>query len=323
MNNYINSKINDNNQTINKKKPLSPTIGDAVKEAVETKKEVIMEGPTEIGDIADIEKNTFNPDKLVKAGKEIDREIDVSVDETIDSKIEINIKDPLAGTPSNEDRIIINQENSEATIATVTTIPAEKGVEVEVQTEVEVPVKDKDKDVESDLKVLVHSPNSTIEIPIISEFQKSTSEEQKERISNRFNSTSQQSSDKTSNEFQGSVKNNSDDKTMPILHYFEVIEKVQEHLNLTTWDITKSYMDLQNQTIDSLQSMLSNIFENTNKLILNNRAYCTKIPETYTRIALMYAENTITINKILNDMAFANANTFKNMINLSKENIKQ
>ncbi len=138
MNNYNISKINDNNQTINKKKPISPTIGDAVKEAVETKKEVIMEGPTEIGDIADIEKNAFNPDKLVKAGKEIDKGIDVSVDETIDSKIEINIKDPLAETPSNEDRIIINQENSEATIATVTTIPAEEGVEVEVQTEVEV-----------------------------------------------------------------------------------------------------------------------------------------------------------------------------------------
>ena len=110
MNNYNISKINDNNQTNNKKKPLSPTIGDAVKEAVETKKEVIMEGPTEIGDTEDIEKNAFNSDKLVKADKEIGKGIDMSVDETIDSKIEINVKDPLAETPSNEDRIIINRK---------------------------------------------------------------------------------------------------------------------------------------------------------------------------------------------------------------------
>ena len=240
MNNYNISKINDSNQTNNKKKPLSPTIGDAVKEAVETKKEVIMEGPTEIGDTADIEKNAFNSDKLVKADQEIGKGIDMSVDETIDSKIEINVKDPLAETPSNEDRIIINQENSEATIATITTIPAEDGVEVEVQTEVEVPVKDKDKDIESDLKVLVHSPNSSTEVPIISEFQKSTSKAQKERVSNGFDSISQQSSYKASNDFQGNVKNNSDNKTMPILHYFEIFEKVKEHLNLTTRDITKS-----------------------------------------------------------------------------------
>ena len=81
-------------------------------------------------------------------------------------------------------------------------------------------------------------------------------------------------------------------------------------------------MDLQTQTIDSLQTMLSNIFENTNKLILNNRTYCTKTQETYTRIALLYAENAVTIDKILNDMAFTNANNFKNMINLSRESIK-
>lgn len=311
MDNYNNSNINYNNQINNKKKPLAPTIGDAVKEAVETKKEVIMEGPAELGDIADIEKNMSNPDKPDKVDKEINNGIDLSVDETIDSKMEINVKDPLAGTPLNENRIIITQEDSEATVETVTTIPAEEGVEVEVQTEVEVPVEDKDKDVESDLKVLIHSSNSSTEVPIIPESRHSASAEQKAKISDIFNPTNQQSFNKVSNEFQYDVKKNIGENST-FLYYFETFEKVQEQLARFTNDMTKSYMELQNQAIESIQTTFYNIFENTNSMILNNNKYCTKIPEIYSRI---YKENTITINKIFNDIAFANVNAFKNIFN--------
>jgi hypothetical protein len=323
MDNYNNSNINDDNQTNDKKKSPSPTIGDAVKEAIETKKEVIIEGPAEIGDISEIEKKVYNSSELNKTDKEIDEEIDVSIDETVDSKIEINVKDPLSETPLNENRIIVNQENSEATIATVTTIPAEEGLEVEVQTEVEVPVKDKDKDIESDQKVLVHTPDSNIEVPLTPEYQNSTSHVQKETISDRFNSANQQSYNNASNEFQDNLKKNMIENAIPHLHNLKKLEKVQEYSNLTTKNIIKSYIDLQNQTIDSIQSLFSTTFESMNKMILNNQTYCTKIPETYLRVAFLYLENTVTINKILNDMTFEYANTFRNIINFSKENFKQ
>jgi hypothetical protein len=72
-------------------------------------------------------------------------------------KMEINIKDPLAKIHLNEDGIIVNQERTESTVATVTTIPADDGVEVEVQTKVEM--SEEDKNVGTELKVFVHSQN--------------------------------------------------------------------------------------------------------------------------------------------------------------------
>jgi hypothetical protein len=76
-------------------------------------------------------------------------------------------------------------------------------------------------------------------------------------------------------------------------------------------------MELQNQTIDSLQSIFSTIFENTNNMILNNREYCRKLPEIYSRMSIIYTENIIAINKIFNDIAFANAGAFKNTFSFS------
>ncbi len=73
-----------------------------------------------------------------KVDNEIDKGIVMFFDETNDSKIEINVKYPSRETSLIEDKIIVNQESADATIAAVTTIPAEERVEVEVQTEVEV-----------------------------------------------------------------------------------------------------------------------------------------------------------------------------------------
>ena len=129
-----NSDNNGNNQSVNKKRAITPTIGDAVKEALETDKKVIMEGPTDVGGIADIQNSISNVNGLDKIDKEIDKGIVLSVDETNNSKIELNVKDTSVKTSLIEDKIIINKESAEdATVATVTTITAEEGVEVEVR----------------------------------------------------------------------------------------------------------------------------------------------------------------------------------------------
>jgi hypothetical protein len=299
MSNNSNSNNNGNDQTNNKKGLLTPTVGEAIKEALDTGKEVIVEGPAEANDITDIKNSIANTNELEKADKDIDKGIAMSIDKTNNSKIELNVKDTLAETSLIEDKIILDKDNAEATVATVTTIPADEGVEVEVQTEVEVPVEDKNKDIDSDLKVLVHSPSLSTEVPLISTSQPPTLSIQKERISPSFDAQeNQQLYNKAS-----------------INGYSETIKDLQKQIIQTASVMTESFMDLRKQTIYSYQYAFDTILQNTNNIFKNNQAYCSKIPEIYSKMATTFIENTITMSRMVNDIAFANANTIKKLYN--------
>ncbi|MBA3286069.1 MAG: hypothetical protein H0U27_13570, partial [Nitrosopumilus sp.] len=89
------SKSNDNNLSNNKKKALTPTIGEEVKEAIETGKEVIMEAPTDAGDITGVNADDLlNANEQEKINKEIVNGIVMSLDNEDDSKIAIDVNDP-------------------------------------------------------------------------------------------------------------------------------------------------------------------------------------------------------------------------------------
>src|SRR5919112_2979188 len=154
-----------NNQTGDKKRVSPPTIGEAVKKAIETGKEVIMQGPSDTEDLDDIKDIISKSAQLNESVKEMDKGIALSIDQTNASKLEISVNDATEG-PLVDDKIIVNPDREEAKVETVTTIPADEGIDIEVKTEVEVPIEDKNKNVESDLKLLVHSPDLTTEVPI-------------------------------------------------------------------------------------------------------------------------------------------------------------
>ncbi len=319
MSHNNNSNNNGNNQTNNKKRIPTPTLGEAIKKSLDTGKEVIVEGPTEANDITDIKNSISNTIELEKADKDLDKGFAMSIDKTNNSKIELNVKDTLAETSLIEDKIILDKENAEATVATVTTIPADEGVEVEVQTEVEVPIEDKDKDVDSDSKVLVHSPSLSTEVPLIPTSQPSTLSIQKERISPSFDvQENQLVNNKASiNGYKNIINKNTDETHRTITYYSKTIKELQKQIIQTTRDMTENYMDLQKQAIYSFQSTFYAFLQNTHHIFKNNQAYCTKIPEIYSKMAITCTENTITMSKMVNDIAFANANTIKKLyINL-------
>jgi hypothetical protein len=301
MSNNSNSNDNGINQTTNKKMVPTPTIGEAIKEALDTGKEVIVEGPAEADDITDIKNSISQINELEKDDEYVGKGIAKSKDMPNNSKMELNVKDKSAETSFIEDKIILDKDkdNAEATVATVTTIPADDGIEVEVQTEVEVPVEDKDKDIDSDLKVLVHSPSLSTEVPLIPTSRPSALSIQKERISQNFDAqVNQQLYDKSS-----------------MNGYSETIKGLQKQIIQITRDMTESYMDLQKQTIYSFQSTLDTILQNTNNIFKNNQAYCSKIPQIYSKMAITCTENTIAMSKMVNDIAFANASTIKKLYN--------
>ena len=69
MSGNYNQNTNDGNQNDNKRKSLTPTIGEAVKEAIDTGKEVVVEGPTEAGDTTGIKDDAFKTNGLERGSK--------------------------------------------------------------------------------------------------------------------------------------------------------------------------------------------------------------------------------------------------------------
>lgn len=332
------SKYNDNNQSNNKKKALTPTIGEAVKESLETGREVTVEGPTDAGDITGVNADDLlNTNEQKKINKEIVNGIVMSLDNKDDSKIAIGVNDESKEEETSliEDKIIINPESSgeatEASVATVTTIPAEEGIEVEVQTEVEVPVEDKDKEVESDLKLKVKSPTSSTEVPLTDE-QTSNSHlpsesdlEKERRPDNLHNSLSQGqlSNNDLLMEPTGDIANKGMGMKMTDIPKYPISnEESQNRASKSTNDAFDDYVKFQNQTINSFQGAFIPILDTTNNMFLTSQTFWGRVLEIYSRSSNIYTENTLALGKMINEIATANISAFKSLFSIQKGKLK-
>ena len=163
----INNPTVSNNNKDNEIDPVPTTIGEAVKEVIETGKEVVIQGPQTAGELTGVNESEVEEKtgKILKQGEKDQTNLDKV---STDSKLEIDVIESATETSllSNEEKIILNPNESEtdveAIITTVTTIPTE-GVNVEAQTEFTVPLKDKEENIEVETDVQVNptaSPSS-------------------------------------------------------------------------------------------------------------------------------------------------------------------
>lgn len=158
------SNITNKNQN-DEINPIPTTIGEAVKEVLETGKEVVIEGPQVAGELTGVKENGRegkNTDNIPQAQNDNSEVPNVQKD----SNLEIDVIESPNETSllSKEEKIIVNPKESEtdreATITTVTTIPTE-GVNVEAETEFRVPLKDKEENLEVETDVKVNPPPHT------------------------------------------------------------------------------------------------------------------------------------------------------------------
>lgn len=166
-NNRSNNNDNMNKNENNSLDPTITTIGEAVKEAIETGEEVVVAGPQTAGELTGITENQQN-DNIQNISKEnINDKTNLNNTLADNSKIEVNVTKSPNGTSSlaKEEKVILNPKESdnssdEATIKTITTIPTE-GVNVEAETDVTVPLKDKEENVKAETDVQVNPMTST------------------------------------------------------------------------------------------------------------------------------------------------------------------
>jgi hypothetical protein len=163
-NNINDNENNKNNKNENKSldQPIT-TIGEAVKEAIETGEEVVVAGPQTAGELTGITENQQNDNIQNISNENINDKTNLNNTLPDNSKIEVNVTkspDDTSSSLAKEEKVILNPKESdtssdEATIKTITTIPTE-GVNVEAETDVTVPLQDKEENVKAETDVQVN-----------------------------------------------------------------------------------------------------------------------------------------------------------------------
>lgn len=153
-NNRSNKNDNINKNENNSLDPTITTIGEAVKEAIETGDEVVVEGTQTAGELTGIRENQQDENILNTSKGNLNDKNNLNNITKDNSKLEVNVINSPNETPSlsKEEKVILDPKESknakEATMTTVTTIPTE-GVNVEAETEFTVPLKDKEENIEA------------------------------------------------------------------------------------------------------------------------------------------------------------------------------
>jgi hypothetical protein len=140
-----------------------------------------------------------------------------------------------------------------------------------------------------------------------------------------YNSVIEQNSEslkQTFDESKKSIDESIKEARNQIPRYTETVNQVQEQTLQATKDIAENYLEYQKQTIDSFQSVSTPYIHNVNNQFLNNQDYFRRMPEMYTKLVNNYAENTIAMSRIFNDMAFSNMELFKNVVDNTKKQSK-
>ena len=138
-------------------------------------------------------------------------------------------------------------------------------------------------------------------------------------LSSRTEDKSKQSLNQVLDETKRNIEKNTDEARLQIPRYTQTVNELQEQVIQTSKDIADHYLEYQREVINSVQSIFAPYVENTNSNLLNNQEYFRKIPEIYSNITSNFAQNTMDVNRMFNELVFANVDAFKTVVNNAKE----
>ena len=138
-------------------------------------------------------------------------------------------------------------------------------------------------------------------------------------IENYDEEQSAQSVLEVSEESSESIERNTEDTSNQAHHNTQAIADTQEQTSQAPKALAENYLELQNQVINSFQSVYMPYLGNIQKQFWNNQDFLRSIPEIYSRLISNYIESAIAFSKMWNDIAFASASSFRNAINKTNE----
>lgn len=125
-----------------------------------------------------------------------------------------------------------------------------------------------------------------------------------------------------SEESEKNTEKSIDNLKNQIPYYAQADIDMQQQMTQAIKEIGENYLDYQNQTIRSFQSVFMPYFETAYNQLSNNQELFRRIPETYTRLLSSYIENAFVISRFFNEIMLSNINLFTNAINETREQSK-
>ena len=171
------------------------------------------------------------------------------------------------------------------------------------------------------VKVEINDQNSSLGNKNVDNQQKDIYQSN-QRLYNRVAEQNTESLEQAFDESKKSIDQSIREARNQIPRYTETVNQAQEQTLQATQDIAESYLEYQKQTIDSFQSISTPYIHNVNNQFLYNQDYFRRMPEIYSKLVNNYAENTIAMSRIFNDMAFSNIELYKNVVNNTKKQSK-
>ena len=171
------------------------------------------------------------------------------------------------------------------------------------------------------VKVEINDQNSSLGNKNVDNQQKDIYQSN-QRLYNRVAEQNTESLEQAFDESKKSIDQSIREARNQIPRYTETVNQAQEQTLQATQDIAESYLEYQKQTIDSFQSISTPYIHNVNNQFLYNQDYFRRMPEIYSKLVNNYAENTIAMSRIFNDMTFSNIELYKNVVNNTKKQSK-
>ncbi|MFZ0222408.1 MAG: hypothetical protein WAM42_12050 [Candidatus Nitrosopolaris sp.] len=132
-----------------------------------------------------------------------------------------------------------------------------------------------------------------------------------------------QSVNEALNETKNNINRTIEELGTDIPRKTQVINDYQEHTIQILTEIADSYLQSQKEIINSFQSAWAPYIENAYGILYTYCPSPRKVSEIYARVVSNFADNLITITKLVNNAIFANLESSKILIQHRKECIKE
>jgi hypothetical protein len=123
-------------------------------------------------------------------------------------------------------------------------------------------------------------------------------------------------------ETKDNIRKATDEAKREIPRYTQTVNDYQEQTIQAAREIADNYIETQKEVINSLQSAWIPQLENTYGVYLT-AVSPRRLTEVYARMVSSFADNTIAVSRLANNVVFANMEAFRTSIQHAKDNVKE
>jgi hypothetical protein len=124
-------------------------------------------------------------------------------------------------------------------------------------------------------------------------------------------------------ETKDNIRKTTDEARRDIPRYTQAVNEYQEQTTQASKEMADNYIDAQREIINSFRSVWLPQIEAVNRMFTSSWMSPRNFAETYATLVNSIADNIIAATRLTNNMIFANMETFKNLIQQTKDNTKE